>query len=91
MMNYLFKFSLENKMPIELIYMNGKENLTHRSIIVRKLLTDGILAYDMGKRQLRTFKRLNILSAARHRSIKGATQKATSSSINTRYLIRLSM
>jgi hypothetical protein len=67
-MNFLFKHSLENKSPIELIYINSEGEFTHRTIIVRKITSDRILAFDIDKHQLKTFKQLNILSAAKQRS-----------------------
>jgi hypothetical protein len=71
MMNCLFKYSLENKLPIDLIYMNDAGELTHRSVIVRKITVEGILTFDIGKQQLRSFKRANILSAAKQRRKRG--------------------
>lgn len=71
MMNCLFKSSLENKLPIDLIYMNNAGELSQRSVIVRKITVEGILAFDIGKQQLRTFKRVNILSAAKQRRKRG--------------------
>ena len=66
-MNCLFKYSLDNKMPIDLIYINKAGDITHRSVIVRRISVEGILAYDLNKQQLRTFKRANILSIAKPR------------------------
>lgn len=71
MMNCLFKNSLENKLPIDLIYINDAGELTHRSVIVRKITVEGILTFDIGKQQLRAFKRANILSAAKQRRKRG--------------------
>lgn len=70
-MNSLFKYSLENKLPIDLIYMNNAGELSQRIVIVRKITVEGILTYDIGKQQLRSFKRANILSAAKQRRKKG--------------------
>ncbi|QOK29637.1 hypothetical protein IIE26_05270 [Cytobacillus oceanisediminis] len=70
-MNCLFKYSMENKLPIDLIYMNNAGELTHRSVIVRKITVEGILTFDIGKQQLRSFKRGNILSAAKQRRKRG--------------------
>lgn len=66
-MDCLFKFSLENKAPIELIYMNNDGEVSHRSAIVRKITLDGILTFDISKQQIRSFKRANILAAAKQR------------------------
>jgi len=70
-MNCLFKYSMENKLPIDLIYINDAGKLTHRSIIVRRITVEGILTFDIGKQQLRSFKRANILSAAKQRRKRG--------------------
>lgn len=70
-MSCLFKYSMENKSPIDVIYMNAAGELTHRSIIVIKVTVDGILTFDIRKQQLRSFKRANILSAAKQRRKRG--------------------
>ena len=70
-MNCLFKYSLENKLPIDLIYMNKRGEITQRSVIVRKLSVVGILAFDLGKQQLRSFKRENMLSTAKQKPKRG--------------------
>lgn len=59
--------TIVHKLPIDLIYMVNNGEITYRSIIVRKISADGILAFDLNKQQLRTFKRANILSAAKKR------------------------
>lgn len=66
-MNCLFKYSLDNKLPIDLIYINNVGEVTYRSVIVRKVNVDGVLVFDLNKQQLRSFKRVNILSAAKLR------------------------
>lgn len=71
MMNCLFKYSMENKLPIDLIYMNDAGELTFRAVIIRKITVEGILTFDIGKQQLRSFKRANILSAAKQRRKRG--------------------
>ncbi|KON88914.1 hypothetical protein AF332_20350 [Sporosarcina globispora] len=70
-MNCLFIYSLENKLPIDLIYMNDAGELTYRAVIIRKITVEGILTFDIGKQQLRSFKRANILSAAKQRRKRG--------------------
>lgn len=64
-MNCLLIYSLENKMPIEMIYIGSTGDITQRSVIVRKISVDSILAFDLGKQQLRSFKRTNILSVGK--------------------------
>lgn len=59
--------TIVHKLPIDLIYMVNNGEITYRSVIVRKISADGILAFDLNKQQLRTFKRANILSAAKKR------------------------
>jgi hypothetical protein len=71
MMNCLFKYSLDNKLPIDLIYLGSSEEITYRSVIIRKITEEGILAYDLKIQQLRSFKRANILSAAKQRRNRG--------------------
>ncbi|MCA1066065.1 WYL domain-containing protein (plasmid) [Rossellomorea sp. AcN35-11] len=66
-MNVLLQYSLENKSPIELIYMNNAGNMTQRKIIVRQVKENRVLAYDLRKQQLRTFKLENILSVDKQR------------------------
>lgn len=66
-MNCLFKYSMEKKLPIDLIYINKAEEISYRSIIVRRISVEGILAFDLNKQQLRSFKQINILSAAKQR------------------------
>lgn len=66
-MKCLFNFSRENKIPIDLIYMNDAGKLTHRAVVVRSFTSEVVLTLDVGKQQFRTFKRANILSAAKQR------------------------
>ncbi|RBP87841.1 hypothetical protein DFO70_11729 [Cytobacillus firmus] len=65
-MKCLFNFSRENKIPIDLIYINDAGKLTHRAV-VRSFTSEVVLTLDVGKQQFRTFKRANILSAAKQR------------------------
>ncbi|KAF0816105.1 hypothetical protein KIS4809_5089 [Bacillus sp. ZZV12-4809] len=66
-MKCLFNFSRENKIPIDLIYMNDAGKLTYRAVVVRSYTSEVVLTLDVGKQQLRTFKCSNILSAAKQR------------------------
>jgi hypothetical protein len=45
-MNCLFKYSLENQLPIDLIYMNNAGEVTYRVVIVRKITIEGILTLE---------------------------------------------
>ncbi|USK46363.1 hypothetical protein [Cytobacillus oceanisediminis] len=73
MMNCLFKYSMENKLPIDLIYINDAGEVTYRTVIIRKITMEGILTFDIGKQQPRSFKRANILSAAKQRRKRGVS------------------
>lgn len=64
-MNCLLRYSIENKLPIDLIYINKAGDITHRTVIVRKITVNDILVFDLNKQQLRSFKRAKILSAAK--------------------------
>lgn len=70
-MNCLFEYSLDNKLPIDLIYINNGGEVTYRTVIVRKITVEGILTFDIGKQQVRSFKLANILSAAKQRRKRG--------------------
>ncbi|MCU4862594.1 hypothetical protein OCB70_06075 [Bacillus cereus] len=61
-MNHLLKCSFNQKIPIELIYLNGSGDFSQRTVIVRKVYEDRILVYCMKKQQVRTLKLANILS-----------------------------
>ena len=70
-MDCLFKYSLDNKLPIDLIYMNNSGEISYRSVIIRKILVDGILTFDLSKQEIRSFKRENILSAVKQQRKRG--------------------
>lgn len=70
-MDYLFKYSFENKLPIDLIYINNSRGITCRLVIVRRIYADSILTYDLNKQEIRSFKRINILSAAKQQRKRG--------------------
>lgn len=61
-MNNLLTCSFNQKIPIELIYLNGSGDFSQRTVIVRKICEDRILVYCMEKQQVRTLKLTNILS-----------------------------
>ncbi|HDR7286589.1 hypothetical protein [Bacillus paranthracis] len=61
-MNHLLKYSLDQKIPIELIYLKGSGDFSQRTVIVRKIYADRVLVYCMQKQQVRTLKLANILS-----------------------------
>ncbi|EJQ43676.1 hypothetical protein IEQ_05004 [Bacillus cereus BAG6X1-2] len=61
-MNHLLKCSLDQKIPIDLIYLKGLGDFSQRTVIVRKIYEDRVLVYCMQKQQVRTLKIANILS-----------------------------
>ncbi|EEM92531.1 MULTISPECIES: hypothetical protein [Bacillus cereus group] len=61
-MNHLLKCSFNQKLPIELIYLNGSGDFSQRTVIVRKIYEDRVLVYCMQKQQVRMLKLANILS-----------------------------
>ncbi|OAH53058.1 hypothetical protein AWH48_11915 [Domibacillus aminovorans] len=71
-MNGLFRASLEEQKPIVIMYMTDDREITDRNIIVRKIHPEYIRAYCMKRGALRTFKRENILAAAKPRERKVA-------------------
>ncbi|OKL37040.1 hypothetical protein [Domibacillus mangrovi] len=66
-MNGLLLTSLEETMPIELMYMAKDNMITKRRIIVTKINQDYIKAYCFTRKQKRTFKLENILAVAKPR------------------------
>ncbi|PEQ51773.1 hypothetical protein [Bacillus cereus] len=67
-MNHLLNYSFNQKIPIELIYLNGSGDFSQRTVIVRKVYEDCILVYCMQKQQVRTLTLTNILSVAKVRT-----------------------
>ncbi len=67
-MNHLLTCSFNQKIPIELIYLNGSGDFSQRTVIVRKIYEDRILVYCMKKQQVRTMKLANILSVDKVRT-----------------------
>ncbi|MGG3450157.1 hypothetical protein [Domibacillus aminovorans] len=71
-MNGLLLMSLEEKMPIEIMYMAADNTITKRRIIVTAINQDYIKAYCFTRKQKRTFKLENILAVAKPRERKVA-------------------
>ncbi|MCR6850553.1 hypothetical protein [Bacillus thuringiensis] len=67
-MNHLLKCSFNQKLPIELIYLNGSGDFSQRTVIVRKIYEDRVLVYCMQKQQDRMLKLANILSVDKVRN-----------------------
>jgi predicted DNA-binding transcriptional regulator YafY len=59
----------ENKIPLLMVYMNDQGVITERFITVKDFEEDHIKAFCHWRKQIRTFKRSNILSIGpvRHR------------------------
>ncbi|EJQ43664.1 hypothetical protein IEQ_04992 [Bacillus cereus BAG6X1-2] len=61
-MNHLLKYSLNQKIPIELMYLKSSGDFSQRTVIVRKIYEDRVLVLCMKKQQVRMLKLANILS-----------------------------
>ena len=61
-MNHLLKYSLDQKIPIELIYLKGSGDFSQRTVIVRKIYEERVLGYCMHKKQVKILKFPNIVS-----------------------------
>jgi len=62
-MNGLFLRSLEEKVPLEIIYLSADQQLSQRKCIVKEVNDEYIRAYCLLRRQMRTFRVDHILSA----------------------------
>ena len=54
--------SIEENIPLEMIYLAENQKLSQRKLIVIEVNDDYIRAYCLLRKQIRTFKRENILS-----------------------------
>lgn len=70
-MEGLFKTSFKTNQPVLIMYMAENLEITDCNIIVRKIAKDYIRAYCLKQGRLRTFKRENILAAAKPRQKQG--------------------
>lgn len=61
-MNGLFKRSIEEHIPIEIIYLAKNQQLSQRKLIVKEINGDTVRAYCLLRKQVRTFRLENILS-----------------------------
>lgn len=52
----------DNRQKLEMIYMDGEGNMSQRVIRVVELRKDHVLAYCYARKQVRSFKKVNILS-----------------------------
>ncbi|UGB32382.1 MULTISPECIES: hypothetical protein [Bacillaceae] len=69
-MKYFLKLSLENKLPITIIYLSGSGSFSKRKILVRKISDEKIMAYCYLRKEIRTFSVKNVLSAGVDPSLK---------------------
>lgn len=61
-MDGLFIRSIEENLPLEMIYLAENQELSQRKLIVKEVNDEYIRAYCLLRKQIRTFKRDNILS-----------------------------
>ncbi|MEH6904699.1 MULTISPECIES: hypothetical protein [Neobacillus] len=61
-MDGLFMRSIEENIPLEMIYLAENQELSQRKLIVKEVTDEYIRAYCLLRKQMRTFKRENILS-----------------------------
>lgn len=61
-MDGLFVRSIEENMPLEMIYLADNSEITQRKLIIKEVTDEYIRAYCLLRKQIRTFKRENILS-----------------------------
>jgi predicted DNA-binding transcriptional regulator YafY len=54
--------SIEDNLPLEMIYLAENQELSQRKLIVKEVTDEYIRAYCLLRKQMRTFKRENILS-----------------------------
>lgn len=61
-MEGLFLRSIEENIPLEMIYLADNQELSQRRLIIKEVNDEYIRAYCLLRKQMRTFKRENILS-----------------------------
>jgi len=62
-MNGMLLRSMEENMPLEVIYLSQKNELSQRKMIIRSIRGNDVYAYCLLRNKMRTFKLENILSA----------------------------
>jgi len=70
LMKYFLKLSLENKLPITIIYLSASGSFSKRKILIRKMTNEKIIAYCYLRKEIRTFSLKNVLSAGMDPSLK---------------------
>ncbi|WP_462409012.1 hypothetical protein [Neobacillus sp. Marseille-QA0830] len=61
-MDSLITRSMEEHIPLEMIYLADNQQITQRKLIVTEVNDEYIRAYCLLRQQIRTFKRDNILA-----------------------------
>ncbi|CRK83433.1 hypothetical protein [Neobacillus massiliamazoniensis] len=61
-MDGLLQRSIEENIPLEMIYLSENQELSQRKLIIKDLNDEYIIAYCLLRKQIRTFRRENILS-----------------------------
>jgi predicted DNA-binding transcriptional regulator YafY len=61
-MEGIFLRSIEENIPLEMIYLSDDNQLSQRKLIVKEVDEEYIRAYCLLRKQIRTFRRQNILS-----------------------------
>ncbi|NHM32999.1 WYL domain-containing protein [Neobacillus terrae] len=61
-MNGLLLRSLEEKLPLEVIYLSEKQQISQRKMIIKEINNNTVRAYCLLRHQVRTFRMENILS-----------------------------
>ena len=61
-MEGIFLRSIEENIPLEMIYLSNDNQLSQRKLIVKEVHEEYIRAYCLLRKQIRTFRRQNILS-----------------------------
>jgi predicted DNA-binding transcriptional regulator YafY len=61
-MDGLLLRSIEENIPLEMIYLSSDQQISQRKLLVKEVNDEYIRAYCMLRKQVRTFRRENILS-----------------------------
>lgn len=65
-MDGLLVRSIEENIPLEMIYLSSDQQISQRKLLVKEVNNEYILAYCLLRKQIRTFRRENILSLMPH-------------------------
>lgn len=61
-MDGLLLRAIEEKIPLEMIYLSGDKQISQRKLIIKEVNGEYIRAYCLLRKQMRTFRRESILS-----------------------------